>query len=186
LVGAYCGLGDREHLGSGSGPHDHPVRHALLGASVAGPDPLGLAFLGRPFMAIGQGMGSTPSLGKGPCWAHRSAALDPTLGSWLVLGACCPSAHRSGIRLLHLGSWHSPRGHHGTSLLAGMVASRHIPSADVLCRWLMASRVPCPVEELWHALPRCPSSSRRWDIGPHGVDLVEEEQWHLACVDLGH
>jgi hypothetical protein len=40
------GLGDRECLSFGSGPPDHPVRHALLGASVAGPDLLELAFWG--------------------------------------------------------------------------------------------------------------------------------------------
>jgi hypothetical protein len=187
LVRAYYGLGDRERLGSGSGPHDHPVRHALLRASVAGPDPLGLAFLGRPFVAIGRGMGSTQSLGKGPLLGPSLSSFRPNSRELVGGGGMLPERPSiGGVRLLRLGSRHSPRGHHGTSLSAGMVASRHIPSADVLCRWLMTYRVPCPVEELWHALPRRPSSSGRWDIGPHGADLAEEEPWHLACMDLGH
>jgi hypothetical protein len=53
LVRACRGLGDREHLGFSSGLTDHLVRHALLGASVAGPDPLGLAFLCPPSVATG-------------------------------------------------------------------------------------------------------------------------------------
>jgi hypothetical protein len=43
-VGTYRGSGDRERLGSGSRPPDHPEHHAILGASIAGPDPLGMAF----------------------------------------------------------------------------------------------------------------------------------------------
>jgi hypothetical protein len=46
LVGAYRGSGDRERLGSGLGPPNLSMRHALLGASVASPNPLGLAILG--------------------------------------------------------------------------------------------------------------------------------------------
>jgi len=44
LVGVCRGSGDRECLGSSSGPPDHSARHALLGVLVANLDPLGLAF----------------------------------------------------------------------------------------------------------------------------------------------
>ena len=44
LFGAYHGSGDREHLGSGSGPSDRLEHHALLRAAVAGLDPLKMAF----------------------------------------------------------------------------------------------------------------------------------------------
>ena len=47
FVRACHGSGDRGRLGSGPSPHDHLVCHALLGSSVAGPDPLGLAFYGH-------------------------------------------------------------------------------------------------------------------------------------------
>ena len=46
FVGTYCGSFDRERLCFGSGPPNHPARHALLGALIAGPDPLGMAFWG--------------------------------------------------------------------------------------------------------------------------------------------
>jgi hypothetical protein len=95
LVRAYCGLGDRERLGSGSGPHDHPVRHALLGASVAVPDPLGLAFLGRPFMAIGRGTGSTLSSGKGPLLGLSLSSSRPSSGE--LVGFWGTSPERSSI-----------------------------------------------------------------------------------------
>ena len=67
----YSGLGDRECLGSSSGPPDHPVRHALLRASVAGPDPLG-----PTFAVIGQGAGSAPSL---------TGALIGSTAQWLLI-----------------------------------------------------------------------------------------------------
>jgi hypothetical protein len=44
LIGAYHGSGDRECLGSSSGPSDHLEQHALLRAMIAGPDPLEMAF----------------------------------------------------------------------------------------------------------------------------------------------
>jgi hypothetical protein len=39
-------LGDREHLGSGSGPSNHSERHALLRAAIVGPNPHETAFWG--------------------------------------------------------------------------------------------------------------------------------------------
>jgi hypothetical protein len=51
---------------------------------------------------------------------------------------------------------------------------------------LMAPGPPCLAEELWHALPRCPTSSGRWDIKTHGANLAEEKPQHLVCVDPGH
>jgi hypothetical protein len=53
LIGACCGSGDRERLGSGSRPSDHPKHHALLRVAVAGLDPLEPAFWGQPSEAIG-------------------------------------------------------------------------------------------------------------------------------------
>jgi hypothetical protein len=44
FIRAYYGSGDRECLGSSSGPSDHPERHALLRAVVVGPDPLETVF----------------------------------------------------------------------------------------------------------------------------------------------
>jgi hypothetical protein len=46
LIRACLGLSDLDILGSGSMPPDHLAHHALLGASIAGSDPLGLSFLG--------------------------------------------------------------------------------------------------------------------------------------------
>jgi hypothetical protein len=66
LIGACHGLGDQEHLGSGLGPTDHLERHALLRATVVGPDPLELDFLGRPPVAIDRGEGSALSPGQRP------------------------------------------------------------------------------------------------------------------------
>jgi hypothetical protein len=164
LIGACCGSGDRERLGSGSRPSDHPKHHALLRATVASLDPLKPAFWGQPSVAIGWGAGSAPSLERGPRWVHYSAAPDLTPGSWLVLGVHRLVARRLGVRLLRPGSWRSPQGHHGASLSVGVVASRHVPSADVPRRRLMVSGPSCPVEELWCA-PSChPTSSRRWDV----------------------
>ena len=69
-----------------------------------------------------------------------------------------------GVKLLRLGSWRSPRGHCGAFLLAGVVASRHVPFIDVFHRQLMASGQSCLVEELWHAPPRRSTSFWRWDV----------------------
>jgi hypothetical protein len=44
LTEACRGSGDREHLGFGSGPTNHPECHALLRATIAGLDPLESAF----------------------------------------------------------------------------------------------------------------------------------------------
>jgi hypothetical protein len=65
LTGAFHGPGDRERLGFGSGPTDHPEHHALLRAAVAGLDPLEPAFWGRPSATIDRGAGSAPSLRLG-------------------------------------------------------------------------------------------------------------------------
>jgi hypothetical protein len=108
LIRACYGSGDRERLGSSLRPSDHPKHHALLRATVAGLDPLELAFWGQPSVAIGWGAGSAPSLERGPRWVHYSAAPDLTLGSWLVLGVHHPVARQLGVRLLRLRSWRSP------------------------------------------------------------------------------
>jgi hypothetical protein len=44
LARTYRGSGDRERLGAGSRPPDHLERHTLLGASIAGINPLRMAF----------------------------------------------------------------------------------------------------------------------------------------------
>ena len=44
LIGAYHGSDDQELLGSALGPSDHPERHSLLRATIAGPDHLKMAF----------------------------------------------------------------------------------------------------------------------------------------------
>jgi hypothetical protein len=75
------------------------------------------------------------SLGQGPCWTHYLAAPDPTSRSWLAFGGCATRAPIDrGVKLLHLGSQCIPRGCCGASLLVGGAASRHVPSADILCR----------------------------------------------------
>ena len=120
----------------------------------------------------------------GPHWAYCLAAPNPTPRSWLVFGGCSTRAPiDQGVRLLRLGSWGSPQGRCGASLLAGVVASGHVPSADILRRRLMVSGLSCLVEELRHAPPCHPTLFGRWDVGPCGVDLVEEKPWHLVHVD---
>jgi hypothetical protein len=78
-VRACRGSGDRVHLGSSSGPLDHPVRHALLGTSVVGPYPLRLALLVHPSIANGRGTGNT-------LCSDRGASLGP------LLSGCRPNS----------------------------------------------------------------------------------------------
>jgi hypothetical protein len=178
-------LGDRERLGSGSGPLDHPACHALLGASIAGPDPLGLAFWGRPSMAISWVAGSAPSSSKGPSLGSPLSDSRPNFRELVGFGVRRPSVRRLGGQVLCLGSQRSPRGCRGASLSVAMAASGHVSSTDTLSRGLKAHGSSCLVEELWRALPCRPTLFGRWDVGPRGVDLAEKEPWHLVHVDLG-
>jgi hypothetical protein len=50
----------------------------------------------------------------------------------------------------------------------------------------MVRGLPSLRVELRHALLHCPTSSRRWDIGPCGANLVDEMPRHLVRTDLGH
>ena len=163
MVGVCRGSGDRERLGSSSGPLDHPARHTLLGASIVGLNPLGLAFLGRPSMAIGQGAGSALSSVGDPHWVQRLAAPEPTPRSWLILGVHRLIARRSGGESLCLGSWRSPRGYHGAFLSTGTVSSGHILSTNALCRRFDGAWAAVPNEGVMTYAPM--SSHFIWERG---------------------
>jgi hypothetical protein len=104
-------------------------------------------------------------LDRGPHWTHCSVAPDLTVGSWLVSGDA-PLEHPSirgsgcsiwGARVVPRLLW--------AFLPAEVATSKHLPSIDVLCRQLMASRPSCLVEELRRAPLHRPTSSMRWDVG---------------------
>jgi hypothetical protein len=116
LTRACRGSGDRERLVSSSGPADHPKRHALLRAAVAGPDPLEPAFCGRPSAAIDRGAGSTPSLVKRPSLGPLLSGSRPNSRELVGFGECSTRVPvNRGVRLLHPGSWRSLQGHCGAS-----------------------------------------------------------------------
>jgi len=81
--------------------------------------------------------------GKNNAKASTEALVGPTTQRLLTQlgrvgwfwGCVARAPVDRGVRLLHLGSQRSPRGHCGAFLSASMVASRNSPSTDAFSRW---------------------------------------------------
>jgi hypothetical protein len=75
------------------------------------------------------------SPGKGPSLGPLLSGSRPNFGKLVGFGGALPEHSLiEGDELLHLGSRRNPLGHYGASLLVGTVASRHVPSANALCK----------------------------------------------------
>jgi hypothetical protein len=86
FIRACHGSSDRARLGSGSRPFDHSEHHTLLRATIAGPDPLEMAFWGQRSATIDWGAGSAPNLGWRPLLGPLLSSARPNsmelVGFW--------------------------------------------------------------------------------------------------------